>query len=73
MLNPDLKDIYNDLVAKGEKSIADAIEVGVLIEETDIEDIKNLIDQTDKNNIIRVYTNLLDGSNNHLEAFMRHL
>jgi hypothetical protein len=72
-LNPDLQDLYDELVAKGETSLVDAIEVGVLIEETDIEDIENLIGQTDKNDIIQVYTNLLDGSNSHLEAFMSHL
>jgi len=47
--------------------------VGILIEETDIEDLENLLDQTAKNDIGQVYTNLLDGSNSHLEAFMSHL
>ena len=68
----DLQDLYDELVAKGEKSLVDAIEVGVLIEVTDIEDIKNLLGQTDKTDIIRVYTNLLEGSYSHLEAFESH-
>ena len=71
--NTDLQDLYDDLVAKGEKSIVDAIDVGILIEETDIEDIEDLIGQTDKKDIIQVYTNLLDGSYSHLEAFKSHL
>jgi len=70
--NTDLQDLYDDLVAKGEKSIVDAIDVGILIEETDIEDIEDLIGQTDKKDIIQVYTNLLDGSYSHLEAFESH-
>ena len=71
-LNPDLQDLYDELVGKGETSLVDALEVGILIEETDIEDIENLIGQTDKEDIIQVYTNLLDGSYCHLEAFVRH-
>ena len=67
--NAELQGLYNDLVTKGENSLVDAIEVGILIEETDIEDIESLLDQTDKNDIIQVYTNLLDGSNSHLAAF----
>jgi hypothetical protein len=60
-------------VTKGETSLVDAIEVVVIIEKTDIGDIENLLDQTAKNDIIQVYTNLLDGSNSHLEAFMSYL
>jgi hypothetical protein len=71
--DPDLLDLYDELVAKGETSILDAIEVGILIEETDIENIENLLGQTDKNDIIQIYTNLLDGSYRHLEAFESHL
>ena len=71
--NEELQALYDDLVDKGLKSIVDAIEVGVIIEETDIADIVALLDQTDKNDIIRVYTNLLDGSHNHLDAFNSHL
>ena len=71
--NSDLQKLYNYLVAKGEASVVDAIEVGVTIEETDIEDITNYLNTTDKNDIINVYTNLLEGSYNHLEAFESHL
>ena len=69
----DLQDLYDELIAKGETSLVDAIEVGVLIELTDIEDIETLIKQTKKKDIIQVYTNLLNGSYNHLEAFESHL
>jgi hypothetical protein len=71
--NHNLQDLYEKLVTKGEKSVVDAIEVGVIIEETDIYDIENLLAETEKTDIIRVYTNLLDGSYNHLDAFKSHL
>jgi hypothetical protein len=72
-LNPDLQGLYYQLLAKGRLSIVDAIEVGVIIEETDIEDIDALLQETTKNDIKRVYSNLLDGSYNHLAAFNSHL
>ena len=64
-----LQDLYDSLILKGLTSITDAIEVGVIIEETDIIDIKHLLDQTNKDDIIQVYNNLLDGSYSHLDAF----
>ena len=70
--DPDLQGLYDYLVVKGEKSLVDAIEVGVIIEETDIDDIQNYLEQADKKDIIQVYSNLLDGSYRHLEAFESH-
>jgi len=45
------------------------MQVGVFIEETDIEDLQQIIDGTDKFDIIKVCENLMNGSINHLEAF----
>ena len=70
--NAELQDLFELLVAKGEESLADAIEVGVIIEKTDIDDIEEFIGQTDQKDIIQVYSNLLDGSYSHLEAFESH-
>jgi hypothetical protein len=64
-----LNTLYNDLMAKGMKSAQDALEVGVLIEKTDIGDLESALKATDKLDIKRVYTNLLNASFNHLEAF----
>lgn len=71
--NPELQALYDELMEKGEASIVDAVEVGVIIEKTDIEDLTLLLDGTDKNDIVTVYTNLREGSYNHLEAFEGHL
>lgn len=68
-----LQDLYEELMAKGVLSLIDALEVGVIIEVTDIEDIENYLELTDNNDIIQIFTNLLNGSENHLEAYNSHL
>ncbi len=71
--NPDIQALYNQLVEQGSKSVIDALKVGALIEETDIIDLQERIDQTDKLDIIAVYENLMMGSRNHLRAFVKTL
>ncbi len=68
--NTELADMYVDLVASGEKSLLDALYVGALIEEVDIEDIWIAIEETTQADIIIAYENLLAGSENHLRAFV---
>ncbi len=71
--NPDLQTLYNELVAQGSQSLADALKVGGAIEEIDILDLRTRLAQTDNADIIQVYTNLLNGSGNHLRAFANTL
>lgn len=71
--NEDLQKMYNDLVEKGSKSRNDALEVGKLIEVTDINDLENAIKNTTDTYIKQVYSNLLRASENHLQAFNRQL
>ena len=71
--NPDLQELYDFLLAKGINSELDAINVGIMIEETDIEDLIYYKEQTDKKDITQVFTNLLSGSENHLAAFNSQL
>jgi hypothetical protein len=71
--NPDLQALYDQLVAQGEQSLADALRVGAAIEEIDILDLADYIAQTDKQDIITVYNNLMNGSQNHLRAFVTNL
>ena len=71
--NDELQDLYETLVAQGSQSILEALNVGAAIEEIDILDIKDYISVTDKLIIIRTYNNLLDGSENHLRAFVKEL
>lgn len=71
--NGDLQLLYNELIAKGELSLIDALEVGVIIEEKDIIDLKAEIAITKLNDIKRVYSNLMNGSLNHQNAFISNL
>jgi hypothetical protein len=67
--DPTLQGLYDQLVAQGSKSLADALKVGAAIEEIDILDLQTRLAQTDQADIERVYSNLLKGSQNHLRAF----
>jgi len=72
--NTDLQALYNTLIAMGQPSLIDALKVGALIEEKDIQDIndkKALV--VDEPSIVQVYDNLLCGSRNHLRAFNNQL
>jgi len=67
--NPDLQNLYNDLVAQGSQSLSEALRVGAAIEEIDILDLQERLAQTDNADIQHVFNNLLQGSFNHLRAF----
>ncbi len=71
--NPDLQTMYNDLYAQGTIGLMEAIAVGALVEEVDIEDINQILDSTSNENLVMVYENLLKGSKNHLRAFVKQL
>lgn len=72
-VNDELQDLYDGLVAKGAQSALDALMVGGIIEETDIEDLQFAMETTTVRNIDSVYSNLLNGSYNHLRAFARNI
>lgn len=71
--NRELGELYDDLIARGNESIEEALRVGALIEEVDIEDLKRSIVETDEADIEAVYERLLAGSYNHLRAFVAQL
>jgi len=71
--NEELKQLYEDLMEIGNDDLLSALGVGVTIEETDIEDISALMEQTEVKNILQVYGNLLNGSENHLKSFEKVL
>jgi len=68
-----LQDLYNALIDKGSQSLIEGLNVGAAIEEIDILDIEQYLEFTDEWMINRVYNNLLDGSENHLRAFVKEL
>ena len=67
--NPVLASLYDQLVARGNVSAAEAIQVGIFIEETDIADLQKAISVSTHDDLIRAYENLLQGSYNHLQSF----
>jgi hypothetical protein len=69
---PEIQDLYDTLYAKGTQSQQDALEVGCMVEVTDINDLTNDISIAEDANaidIIAAYTVLRDGSYNHYWAF----
>jgi hypothetical protein len=67
--NAELQALYDGLMDRGEISYLEALRVGGLIEEGDIEDLDNAIAATNHADLAQVYGNLLRGSRNHLRAF----
>lgn len=68
--NDFLQAKYYELVAWGEISEADALLVGCFIEELDLVDLANRMALIDNGDILKVFQNLTDGSENHLRAFV---
>ena len=69
----DLQKLYDELTAKSNISIIDALEVGAIIEDLDINDLKILASRTDKLDLLGVYDNLQCGSRNHLRSYINQL
>ena len=68
-----LQQLYDDMIAKGSTSRIASIEVGANIEEKDMVDLVAAIERTDERASRKVYGNLLEGSKNHLRAFVGRL
>lgn len=71
--DPELQDLYDTLVTRGSESREEALRVGALIEEVDIEDLARDKEAADNEDIQMVYDNLLAGSENHLRAFVSQI
>jgi len=71
--NPDIQALYDSLVERGRISQIEALQVGALIEEVDIADLQNALAETENPALERVYTNLMNGSYNHLRSFVRNI
>ena len=61
---------YYELIEKGDNSYVDGLEVGAFIEELDMIDIQEAIDVTTHVDVVNAYQHLLEGSKNHLRAFV---
>lgn len=70
--NEELQELYDKLTAQG-TTLIEALKIGAYIEELDIRDLKQLMKETDNEDILATYNPLLQGSENHLRAFVRNL
>jgi len=68
-VNPDLQALYDQLIAQGSQSQAEALRVGALIEELDIFDLQQRLAQTANPEVQQVFNNLMNGSIHHLSSF----
>ncbi|MBK6742717.1 MAG: DUF2202 domain-containing protein [Hydrogenophilales bacterium] len=71
--NPELQAMYTQLVATGKTSYVAALTVGATIEDVDIADLLAAIEATENSALDRTYQNLLEGSKNHMRAFVELL
>lgn len=71
--NPELQALYNQLVEQGKQSIDDALTIGATVEDLDIRDLTNFAQNTENQDLLRLYTNLERGSENHLRAFHKQM
>ncbi len=71
--NTTLQSLYDSLTAKADNSLIDALMVGALIEEVDINDLIIAIGQTTDPAVAQMYTRLMNGSYSHLRAFINQL
>lgn len=72
-VNDELQALYDQLIAKGSKSVTDAYEVGVAIEVLDIDDLTKMLATAKDADVIAMMENLRKGSENHLRAFNNQL
>jgi len=71
--NPELQKLYNELMSKGRKSLKDALEVGIMVEVTDVEDLDKYLNEATSSDVIGLFKFLRAGSYNHYNAFNRFL
>ena len=69
--DPELQAIYDQLAAQVRSSSAEAVQVGVTVEETDIADLKAALSMDFPSDVSAVLNNLVTASERHLAAFVR--
>lgn len=71
--NGELQSLHADLVMRGSISLAEAFKVGAAIEELDMRDLQAAIATSSNALMTTSYSHLLEGSKNHLRAFVLRL
>jgi hypothetical protein len=65
----EFQDLYDSLLAQGRVSLAAAYDVGEIVERDDIDELGRATEGVTAPDLLRVYANLLRGSERHLAAF----
>ncbi|MCB2184792.1 MAG: DUF2202 domain-containing protein [Deltaproteobacteria bacterium] len=71
--DPTLQGLYGQLTSQGQASYTDALWVGATIEDLDIFDLTARMGESTNEDLLRVFSNLEEGSENHLRAFAGQL
>ncbi len=67
--NPDLQQLYDDLIIQGSASLVGALTVGAIIEDKDIFDLEADMQLTSNPAILNTFSKLSCASGNHIRAF----
>jgi len=70
---PELQELYYALTTLADISSVEALTVGAIIEDLDINDIDHFINNTIKQDLLDVYDNLTCGSKNHIRSYTNQL
>jgi hypothetical protein len=71
--NATIQSLYNTLALQGDASQTGALEASLAVEERDIADLDHGLGETNRSDIIQVWSNLRKGSENHKSAFLRQM
>ena len=71
--NSELQQLYHDLIGRGSSSEVNALSTSAMVEEFDILEIRKNVSNTNRDDVISAYTQLMTGSENHLRIFTAKL
>lgn len=71
--NAELAALYTELTEQSSVSVVEALKVGALIEDLDIDDIEKMMTHTTNTSVLKVYSNLVCGSKNHIRAYTNNI
>jgi hypothetical protein len=71
--NATIQSLHDSLAKQGDTSLTGAFEAGLAVEERDIADLDHALAGTTRTDVIQVWSNLRQGSENHRSAFLRQL
>ncbi len=71
--NKKLQEAYDEMVEIGNVSLENALRIGANVEELDIQDLMDAMTQTENEDILKVYRQLKQASEKHLQSFTKNL